>query len=246
MNDYDATMAITIIQHDDRYRPGRLGMTLREHAFKLNICRIDQGDHLPIDFDEVDAVVTLGGPQQTSEGHAWLGRERDFLRAAHERDLPVVAIGLGAQILAEALGGTVNARPEPEAGFVHATIHPRAHTDTILGGLAWTSPQFVKHRADIIELPEGAQTLMSSPATPNLAYRIGIRTYAFLNHFEADRPMIDEILGGASAELHSSGITTGEFKDQATASYEMFARLADRLCLNIATYLIPRVANHIR
>lgn len=239
-------MAIIAIQHDDLRRSGRLGVTLRDHGFRVRTIRVDQGEALPADFDGVDGVVSLGGRQNVDEKHAWIEKELAFLREAHERSLPVLGICLGAQLIAKALGGEVGKMDRPEMGFTDVHLTPAAHTDTILTGIAWRSPQFQKHWYEVKTLPEGARLLATNPACKVQAYSIGMRTYAFQYHFECDRSMIDQYMTDAKTDLHQAGITTDEYMRQLESKYEMFARLGDRLCLNICTYLIPRVATEMR
>jgi GMP synthase (glutamine-hydrolysing) len=239
-------MPIIVFQHDAKNKPGRLGMTLRDHAFKLDIRRLDQGAPIPGDFDDVDGVISLGGTANVDDKYGWLEKERVFLREAHERGLPVVGVCLGAQLIAEALGGEVQKAPNREAGFVDVRMLPVAHSDTILSGIAWNSPQFSLHRYAISTLPEGAVRLAESAHCEVQAFRAGMRTYGFQYHFEADRPMMDELLADARSDLQGAGLSTDEFSRDAEKKYEMFARLGDRLCVNIATYLIPRVGTAIR
>lgn len=239
-------MPIIVFQHDAKNKPGRLGMTLRDHAFKLDIRRLDQGDAVPNDFEDVDGVISLGGAANVDDKYAWLEKERDYLRAAHERGLPVVGICLGAQLIAQALGGDVQKAAQREAGFVDVRLKSVAHTDTILTGIAWNSPQFSLHRYEITKLPLGAVQLGYSVNCENQAFRVGMRTYGFQYHFEADRPMMNELLADARTDLHAAGMTTDEFSRDADKKYEMFARLGDRLSVNIATYLIPKVGTAIR
>ena len=238
-------MPILVIQHSDRCRPGRLGRTLRDHAFKLDVVRPDQGDALPADLDEIDAVISLGGPQNVDERHAWIPREIELLRAAHERALPVIGVCLGHQLIAQALGGEVAPMEQPEVGFTDVSILPPGHTDTILTGIAWTTPQFQRHKYEVRTLPPGAQLLASSAKSKVQCFRAGMRTYGFQYHFEADRPMIDEMMSDARTDLHQSGLTTDEFARDLESNYPTFSRLADRLSINLATYLLPKVATTI-
>lgn len=239
-------MGILVLQHHDLHRPGRLGLTLRDHGFRLDVIRPDRGDALPADLDDVDAVVSLGGPQQTHEGHHWMEKEKVVLKAAVEADLAVIAIGLGAQLLAEALGGEVADMDSPEAGFVDVDILPAGQTEPIFAGITWQSSQFMKHTRQITKLPPGARAIARSRRCLHQAFRYAMRVYAFQYHFECDRKMIDALLGDAQALLHRSGVTSQEFEAQAQASYEMFARLGDRLALNLVNFAIPRVGSAIR
>ena len=239
-------MAIITFQHDDINKPGRLGMTLRDHGFKLDIRRLDQGDQVPVDLDGVEGVVSLGGRANVDDSHAWLDQERAYIKAAHERSLPVIGICLGAQLVAEALGGTVSKMEAAEVGFAPVTLTPRAHTDTVLNGVAWTAPQFHHHFYEVSELPPGATLLASSERCTNQAFQVGMRTYGFQYHPECDRPMIDALMKDAKTDLNRAGAATQEFERDAERDYEMYARLGDRLMLSIATYLIPRVATASR
>ncbi len=236
-------MAIVVFQHEEDCRPGRLGVTLRDNGFKLDIRRVDKGDPVPTDFDDVDGVVTLGGSQVVSDTHAWIQREMDFLKAAHERGLPVIGVCLGCQLIGKALGGEVAPMERPEMGFVDVSLNAAGQTDTILTGVAWKHPTFQHHRQEVKTLPPGGVILASSDKCRAQVFRVGLRTYAFQYHLEADRVIMDDLLGPGASEMHHAGLTAADFVRQAQTSMEMFSRLSDRICVNMATYLIPRVAS---
>ena len=56
---------------------------------------------------------------------------------------------------------------------------------------------------------------------------------------------MDTFVSGHQSTLHRSGMTTDEFAKQRAEREVMFARMADRVCVNIANFLIPRVANAV-
>ena len=98
-------MAILVIQHSKISDPGHLGTALRQHGQKVRTVRIDLGQPLPADLDDVHGVVSLGGPQSANGNDAWNAPELELMREAHARQVPVLGICLGAQMLAKALGG---------------------------------------------------------------------------------------------------------------------------------------------
>lgn len=228
-------MAIIVFQHSEANRPGRIGAILRDHAHALDVRRLDLGDPVPPDFDNVSGVVSLGGPQDVGDGSAWMDAEAEYLRAAHERQLPVVGVCLGAQLIAHALGGEVGPMDAPEVGFFDLTLTGAAHVDTAFAGILWTHRTFCHHACEIKSLPPGATNLASSAACAVQAFRAGMRTYAFQFHFEADRALalaINEHGGEPSIEA-------GELNAQFDAHYPTFARLSDRLCENLAAHVFP-------
>ena len=70
------------------------------------------GDPLP-ELDAVDGIISFGGAQSVTEidRYPYLLAEAEFLRRAAERDVPVLGVCLGAQLLAHALGGSVRRLP---------------------------------------------------------------------------------------------------------------------------------------
>lgn len=234
-------MAIIVFQHSERGGLGRLGATLRDHGFKLDIRRLDQlgAKALPADLDNVHGIISLGGPQNVGESHDWMSGEADLLRQAHARQLPVIGICLGAQMIASALGGEVGPMDKPELGMPIVSLNPGGQTETMLGGIPWDCPQFSTHGYEIKKLPVGAQALGGSKQCKIQVYRAGIRTYGFQYHPEADMDMI-QTYTAADGKFHErAGVTAEQVLADAEKHYEMFARAADRLAVNLATYLFP-------
>lgn len=242
--DYDAAMAITIFQHSDVGGPGRLGATLRDHGFLLDIRRLDLppeegGRGVPPDLDNVQGVVILGGPQNVGDNLPWLRDEMQFIKSAHESGLPVLGICLGHQLIAAALGGEVSPMPKPEAGFHTVSINTTGQIEAMLAGIAWKSPQFCLHGREVSAPPKGAVVLASSEACKVQAFRVGVRTFGFQYHFESDLTTIRRYLRERPEEFAAAGLSSADVEAQATRHYEAFARLANRLCVNLVTLCFP-------
>lgn len=241
-------MSIVIFQHAPSDGLGRLAPVLRDHGHRLDIRRLDLapaagGRSIPPDLDGVSAVISLGGPQNVGEDHPWMRAELDFLRAAHERQLPVIGICLGAQMIAAALGGEVGPMPTPEFGFCRVTQTPAGNTDVMLAGIPWGTHQFQAHAQEIRKLPPDSALLASSPGCKVQCFRAGLRTYGFQYHFESLRDDIDGFARDAwgRSVMQALGLSETDLKSQCEQHFDTFARLGDRLCGNLVGLMFPAV-----
>jgi GMP synthase (glutamine-hydrolysing) len=146
------------------------------------------GQTLPA-HEEVAGVVVMGGPMNVDEVERFpaLAAERKWLAEAVRREMPVVGICLGAQLLARALGAEVRPGERKELGFAEVEVFDSA--DPLLGGLA-PRAEVLHWHGDVFELPDGATRLASSELTENQAFRLG-NAWGVLFHPEADFALVE-------------------------------------------------------
>jgi GMP synthase (glutamine-hydrolysing) len=149
------------------------------------------GDRLP-DPGDLGGALLMGGPMNVDETdrHPGLVSEREWLAEAIGRDLPVLGVCLGAQLLARALGAEVRPGGAPEIGFAPIRVHDR--TDPIVGPLA-PETNVLHWHGDVFDLPPGAIPLASSDRTEHQAFRAG-NAWGLLFHPEADPSLIESWL----------------------------------------------------
>jgi GMP synthase (glutamine-hydrolysing) len=176
------------------------------------------GDPLP-PHDEVDGVVAMGGPMGATDvaAHPALADERKWLAEAVDRQIPILGVCLGAQLLALALGAEVRQGERPEIGF--ATVSVKDPDDPLLGALAPEATVLHWH-SDVFDLPQGARTLASSAATAHQAFRLG-NAWGVLFHPEADAEMVEAWMkvpemvmeAGRAIGLGASGLLPSQCED---------------------------------
>lgn len=234
-------MSIIVFQHSEIGTPGRLGLTLRDHGFHLDIRKLHvTRNAVPPDLDNVHGVISLGGEMNVGDPHPWMAEEMAFIKAAHDRQLPVIGICLGAQLVAAALGGEVAPMAKPEVGFHTVSLNPTGQIEPMLAGIAWDSPAMCTHGQEVTKLPLGATLLASSKMCRNHVFKAGIRTYAFQSHPECDRQMVEAYWKGDELAARA-GVSAAELAQQIEKHYAEYARLSDRLAVNIATLAFPVV-----
>lgn len=172
--------------------PGPLGEWLRGAGAELEVV-LPAEQALP-SLDGYDALCVLGGEMGAYDDidFPWLAEVRTMLSGAVAKRVPVLAICLGAQLLAAATGGQVRPiRKGPEVGTLLVAKRDVAAEDPLLGPLPLT-PDVVQFHNDEFSLPPSAQLLASSPKCDNQAFRLGECAYGFQFHIETTPEVVLE------------------------------------------------------
>ena len=208
---------LLVLTHASWERPHRILDAFGDGVEVLEVEAL-AGDPLP-DHDEVDGVVAMGGPMSVADTarHPALEDEREWLAGAVQRQIPVLGICLGAQLLARALGAEVRPGRSLEIGF--AEVRVKDPNDPIVGALA-PSTTVLHWHGDVFDLPDGARSLASSAKTEHQAFRYG-NAWGVLFHPEADTAMVETWLkvpemvmeAGRAIGLGASGLLPSQAED---------------------------------
>jgi len=144
---------------------------------------LDDAAGLPV-HDDVRGAVIMGGPMSVNDAaaHPGLATEVEWVRQALARDLPMLGVCLGAQVIARAAGAPVAPGLQPEIGWLPVEVADA--DDPVVGPLAPMTMALHWH-GEAFPLPAGATALARSALTEVQAFRIG-RAWGVLFHPEAD------------------------------------------------------------
>ncbi len=174
---------LAVIQHLEREGPGRFAAAAARRGWTVRIFRPDRGDSLPEADERDQALLVLGGPMGVGDlesgHHPWLAAEVELIRRRLEHQRPVLGVCLGAQLLAQAAGGTavplaVGQPPQPlrEVGWGAVTWTLPPEQEPVLNGLAQSTLMLHWH-GDRIVLPPDATLLASTLHCPEQMFRLG-------------------------------------------------------------------------
>lgn len=177
-------MRVLAIIHQADAGPGVFADAVAARGHRLDQWQIAEG-RPPPEPEAYDAVLAFGGspnPDQ-ADAHPWLAEEVRFLGASLGREVPLLGVCLGAELLAAAAGGSAQRAVRPEIGWypVETTREARcdplfAHLPPSFAALEWHSYGF--------SLPPGAVPLAFSEVGLQ-AYRIRERAWGIQFHAEA-------------------------------------------------------------
>ncbi|MBZ5740302.1 type 1 glutamine amidotransferase [Nocardioides mangrovi] len=215
---------VLVVEHDHECPPAWLGSWLAEAGCEIEVCRPYDGDELP-GLAAYDALLILGGPMGANddEKHAWIGPVKDLVREARVTGVPTLGVCLGHQLVAAALGGTVEVNPlGQQVGLLGVGWTAAAAGDRLLGPLA-TPRRGVQWNDDVVTaLPADAVLLAETDRGEVQAARYGELMWGVQLHPEVDdvvlRPWAEEDRGSHETR----GIDTdGLLRDVASARTEL-------------------------
>ena len=174
---------VLVIQHSTGVRPAYATTFFTEHNIPFEILPIFDPDCLSKlpknDTNDYSAIVSLGGPQGTYEDdkYSYLKWEKSFLAAQLALNTPILGICLGAQLLADVIGGHGHlGKHGYEAGYVQYELTSEGKQDPILSKIfdeQQNKPLLLMHHQDSFDLPSNASVLAYTSNNYTAAYRIG-------------------------------------------------------------------------
>jgi GMP synthase-like glutamine amidotransferase len=203
---------ICVVEQQSDAPAGLFAEWARERGHRIRLLRGPDVQEWP-DPAACEAIVPLGSERSVhSSTDAWIARQIGFLRAAHERAVPVLGLCFGAQALSAALGGRVEPAARPEIGWLELEAPD--------GGPVAPGPWFEWH-FDAFTVPPGADELARSAAGPQ-AFRLG-RSIGLQFHPEATPAIIGDWLRTGRGDLAANALD-GEAIGRQTAATADAAR----------------------
>ena len=162
-----------------------------ESAIIVDVCN---GFTLP-GFDGISGVIISGSHAMVTEHPGWSKRTVEWLLGAVERQVPILGICYGHQLLAYALGGEVGDNPNGcEFGTVEIKLHENARGDKLFGGFSTPILAHVSHAQSVLRLPDTATLLASSDMDRNQAFVVGNSAWGVQFHPEFDAEIVIEYI----------------------------------------------------
>jgi GMP synthase (glutamine-hydrolysing) len=182
---------LLVFQHVATETAGTLDPFLRASGFRLRYVNFERTPDSDPDPRRYDGLVVLGGSMNVDETDAFphLKTEIEVLKEALAREMPILGICLGAQLLARALDAEVHLAPVREIGWYPLQASPSAGDDPLLRH--FTHGQYVfQWHSYTFALPPDAVHLASTATCANQAFRHGSSAYGLQFHPEVDRDTI--------------------------------------------------------
>ena len=185
---------VLLVQNTRIEGSGYLGELLEKDGFEVTSVNAKHEKFPDKDFS---LVVILGAPESANDDLPYLQAEQELIKKSVEKNVPVLGICLGSQLIAKTFGAKVYSGPKKEIGF----YNDLKISDDSPFFSGFQNPFTVFHwHGDTFDLPEGAVRLASSEHYDNQAFRyksaVGLQF-----HMEVNEDMVNLWLDNTEEKL---------------------------------------------
>ncbi len=191
-----------VVQHVAPEPAFAIADALLEAGVEIDTCQVFAGDRMPKDSSGFDGLVIMGGPMSAASDQGFPTRSDEIalITDALRREIPVLGVCLGAQLLAVAGGGSVFPGPSgPEVGWGPVALAAECADDRLFAGLPETLTVMHWH-GDTFDLPDGAVRLFDNSNYPNQGFRLGPTAWGMQFHLEVTPAAVEGFLAAFAAD----------------------------------------------
>ena len=175
---------VLILQQTWHDTPDHFLDFLQRAQLSYELRRMDHAEPVPERAIDYSGICLLGGPMSANDGPRlpWVDQQIALTRTAIAERIPVIGHCLGGQLMTKALGGTVQASPQPEIGWSRIHVHASTESQRWFGDA--TELPFFQWHGESFSLPAGAHWLAHTAACPHQAYAYDGIHFAMQFHCE--------------------------------------------------------------
>ena len=190
-------MNIIVLQHIKIEDPGYIKDLMLADGFNLTTIELDEGEKIPTDLSNFDAMFCMGGPMDTwmEKEYPWLIDEKKAIkRFVIDLKKPYLGFCLGCQLLGEIIGGKVVKSINPEIGMLNINFSENKNSDPLFSKFPKniTSLQWHSYEVQGLEDNNAVTLLASSSETKYQIFRYQNHAYGIQFHIEVKDTTVSE------------------------------------------------------
>ena len=182
-------MKAIVLQHIKIEDPGYIKDLMLADGWNFTTIELDEGDKIPKNLNEFDAMLCMGGPMDTwmEKEFPWLIEEKLKIKEfAVDMEKPFLGFCLGCQLLGEAVGGQVVKSKIPEIGILDINFSKDKNQDKLFSSFPDKIKALQWHSYEVknIEKNKDVTLLASSPTTKYQIFKYKKHAYGIQFHIE--------------------------------------------------------------
>lgn len=189
-----------------------LGLGINKEAIML--VDVPRDGDLPT-AEACKGVVIAGSHAMVTQNLSWSIKIEQWLPQVIQSNVPVLGICYGHQLLAKAMGGTVDYHAGGlEIGTVRIDRLKDDTQDPLFRGLPESFAVHACHSQTVVKLPDNAVRIAHNAFEPHHAFRIGECAWGLQFHPEYDEAIMKAYAVNMETLIKESGLSLPEILDQ--------------------------------
>lgn len=182
---------VLVFQHVANEILGTLNPALKQQGLNIRYVNFERDPDATPSVEKYNGLIVLGGHMGVYEADQYthIKTEIKLIEQALKKNIPILGICLGAQILAHVLGSEVRKSPEKEMGWYDIELTTAGENSPLLSHFKKTEKIFQMH-GDTFDIPKSCEHLAQSKICPAQAFSYGTKVYGLQFHLEVDAAMI--------------------------------------------------------
>ena len=190
-------MNILVLQHIKIEDPGYIKDLMLADNFKLTTIELDEGEEIPQDLSQFDAMFCMGGPMDTymEDKYPWLIEEKKKIKEfVVDLEKPYLGFCLGCQLLGEVIGGKVVKSKPAEIGIMDINLSINRKEDQLFNQFPdkIKSLQWHSYEVQGVESNKDVTLIGSSPVTKYQIFKYKNHAYGIQFHIEIKDTTVKE------------------------------------------------------
>ena len=190
-------MKAIVLQHIKIEDPGYIKDLMLADGWNLTTIELDEGDKIPKNLNEFDAMLCMGGPMDTwmEKEFPWLVEERLRIKEfVLDMEKPFLGFCLGCQLLGEVVGGQVVKSSVPEIGILDVSFSEDKKQDRLFSSFPDKIKALQWHSYEVknIEKNKNVTLLASSSSTKYQIFKYKKHAYGIQFHIEVKNNTVSD------------------------------------------------------
>ena len=190
-------MEAIVLQHIKIEDPGYIKDLMLSDGWNLTTIELDEGDKIPDNLNNFDAMLCMGGPMDTwmEDEYPWLIEEKKKIEEfVVKLKKPFLGFCLGCQLLGEIIGGTVEKSKFPEIGILDINFLKKKNDDIIFSSFPDKIKALQWHSYEVknLEKNKDVTLLASSSTTKYQIFKYKNHAYGIQFHIEVKNNTVSD------------------------------------------------------
>ena len=190
-------MKAIVLQHIKIEDPGYIKDLMLADGWNLTTIELDEGDKIPKNLNEFNAMLCMGGPMDTwmEKEFPWLVEERLRIKEfVLDIEKPFLGFCLGCQLLGEVVGGQVVKSSVPEIGILDVSFSEDKKQDRLFSSFPDKIKALQWHSYEVknIEKNKNVTLLASSSSTKYQIFKYKKHAYGIQFHIEVKNNTVSD------------------------------------------------------